>query len=280
MTDSTSDLTQEQLKELNVVAAPLTFMIDDKSYFDYDPTITMHEFYESQRRGAKTSTSQISTEQYVEFIRPLLQTSDVLYLCFSSGLSGSYNSALAANMELQNEPHKLTVVDTKAASLGEGLLVMHAAKKRDEGLSLAELAKWVEDSWHTFCHIVTVDNLHYLRLGGRISAATEILGSMLDVKPLIYMNREGKLIPDGKVRGRKRALNHLIEQTKKDIVNPSEQVLTICHGDCLDDAEYVRKRLIEEVGVIDVKIGYAGAVIGSHTGPGVISVFFVGNNRK
>jgi len=282
VTDSTCDLTAEFLSEINVPAIPLGFTIDGKVYKDFDPDMPLERFYSLLRQGLRATTSQITVSQYIEGFTPYLEKGDVIYLAFSSGLSGSYSSACVAAKELSERfpDRTLYIIDTHAASLGEGLLVWRAAMKRDEGLSIHELKDWVEKNWQTFCHLVTVDDLKALRAGGRISAASEIIGTFFDIKPMIYLNLEGKLIPDGKVRGRKRALNRLIAQAKEDIVNPREQILTLCQGDCIEDAEYVRKRLIEEVGVIDVRIGYAGPVIGAHTGPGVIAIFFTGNNRR
>ncbi|MDR1570506.1 MAG: DegV family protein [Oscillospiraceae bacterium] len=284
MTDSTCDLTPEYLRSVNVPAIALSYTINGETHFDgnYEGAATIESFYELQRQGQRATTSQISSTQYIEGMSPYLEKGDLIYLCFSSALSGSYASACVAGEELRLKyPNRtLYIIDTRAASLGEGLLVMHAVQKRDDGLSIHELKEWVELNWRNYCHIVTVDNLHHLRMGGRISAATEFIGSIFDIKPMIYLNLEGKLIPDGKARGRKRSLDKLVAQTKADIVNPEEQILTICHGDCLADAKYVRERLIKEVGVKDVLIGYTGTVIGSHTGPGVLAVFFVGNNRK
>lgn len=284
ITDTTCDLPAEHLRRIKVDAIPLKFTINGKTYMDGygENTLPINEFYALQRTGARGVTSMVSVEEYIENFTPLLEKGDVLYLAFSSALSGSYGAACVAAEELRPRypERKLYVIDTKAASRGEGLIVSYAAQKRDEGMPIDELKAWVEDNWFTFCHLVTVDDLHHLRMGGRISAASEFIGAMLDIKPMIYMNIEGKLIPDGKVRGRKRALNKLVSQTKEDIINPEEQTLYICHGDCLEDAEYVRERLIEEVGVKDVVIWYAGTVIGSHTGPGVVAVFFTGKRKQ
>ncbi|GHU71135.1 hypothetical protein AGMMS49992_04600 [Clostridia bacterium] len=288
LTDSTCDLPSEYLQELGVEVVALSFTLngvtkmDSQSQADQLGTGAMRDFYNKLREGGHATTSQISIQHYLEKIGALLETSDVIYLAFSSGLSGSYHSACAAAMELREKyPNRtLYVVDTKAASMGEGLMVTHAAQKRDAGVDIHALKKWVEDSWQTYCHLVTVDNLHHLRAGGRISATTEFIGSILDIKPMIQMDLEGHLNANGKERGRKRALRRIVEQVKADIVDPKSQIIYMCQGDCLEDAALVKEMLISEVGVIDVRIGYAGPVIGSHTGPGVIAIFFTGKNRK
>ncbi|MDR0396070.1 MAG: DegV family protein [Oscillospiraceae bacterium] len=288
LTDSTCDMTEEFMRELGVESVALGYTVNGVENLDGQTEAEqrgagkMHDFYQALRDGAHATTTQISIQRYMEKMGQLLEKSDVLYMAFSAGLSGSYESACAAAMELRETfPERtLYVVNTKAASLGEGLFVTHAAEKRDQGLDVHELKKWVEDNWKRYCHLVTVDNLHHLRAGGRISATTEVIGSIFDIKPMIHMDLDGKLVASGKVRGRKRSLKRLVEQVREDIVEPEGQIMYLCHGDCLEDAQSVREALIREVGVKDVKIGYAGPVIGSHTGPGLIAVFFTGKGRK
>ena len=283
MTDSSCDLSRDFLKELNVEVIPLEFIIDNVSYLDGEPGAPKpQELYDAIRAGKRTSTSQITQERYLQLMGNLAEKGDIVYLCFSSALSGSYSqSILAKDILKKRYPDKtIHIIDTLTASRGQGLLAWYAAQKRDEGLTAEELKDWIIENMRRVCHLVTVDDLRQLRKGGRISATSEFIGSLLNIKPMIYLNQEGKLVPTGKQRGRKRALNRLIEWTKEDIVNPKEQTLMICHGDCLEDAEYVRRRLIDELGVKDVLIDYCGAVIGSHTGPGVLAVFFFGKNRN
>ncbi|MDR1263671.1 MAG: DegV family protein [Oscillospiraceae bacterium] len=288
LTDSTCDLTLEFLRGIGVGVIPLSYTVnnvtrlDSQCDADQSGMGAMHDFYQALREGAHGTTSQITIQQCMEKIGPYLENGDVMYLAFSSGLSGSYQSACSAAMELREKyPNRtLYVIDTKAASLGEGLLVTHAAQKRKEGMDIHTLKKWVDDNWQSYCHLVTVDNLHHLRAGGRISATTEVIGSIFDIKPMIHVDLDGHLIASGKVRGRKRALRRLVEQVKEDIIDPASQVMYICQGDCIAEAEFVKAALIKEVGVKDVMIGYAGPVIGSHTGPGVIAVFFKGKGRK
>ncbi|MDR1599599.1 MAG: DegV family protein [Oscillospiraceae bacterium] len=288
LTDATCDLTEEFYRELGVEVIALGYTINGVEKFDGQTEAEqsgvggMRDFYQALREGARATTTQISTQRYIEKMGQLLEKGDVLYMAFSSGLSGSYQSACSAAMELRETyPNRtLYVIDTKAASLGEGLFVTHASQKRGDGMDIHSLKKWIEDNWQRYCHLVTVDNLRHLRAGGRISATTEVIGSIFDIKPMIHVDLEGHLVASGKVRGRKRSLRRLVEQVKEDIIDPTSQVMYICQGDCIDDARFVKDALIRDVGVKDVRIGYAGPVIGSHTGPGVIAVFFVGKGRK
>lgn len=211
----------------------------------------------------------------------LKEGKDLLVLGFSSGLSTTYQSAVIAAEELREKypERKINVVDTLCAALGQGLLVTHVCKKRDEGLSLDELTAWVEANKLKMCHWVTVNDLMHLKRGGRISAATAIVGSMLQFKPIIHVNDEGKLINVGKVRGRKASMEHLAEQMAAHIIPEENDTVFITHGDCLDEAKELEKILKKKCGVKKVFIGHIGAVIGSHTGPGVLAVFFFGDHR-
>jgi DegV family protein with EDD domain len=283
MTDSSCDLSRGFLKEIDVAVIPLEFSINDEPYFDGEEGApTPKQLYDAIRAGDRVMTSQVTQAQYEQFITKILDEGyDVLCLAFSSGLSGSCGQAFLAAEALNAKytDRKVRVIDTLAASRGQGLLVWDAAIKKVEGLSFDELADWTENNKLRYHHYVTVNDLHQLKKGGRISATSEFVGTILDIKPMIYLNTEGKLIPNGKQRGRKRALNTLISGTKELITNPTEQTMLLCHGDCLEEAEYVRSKLIEELGVKDVLIDYCGTVIGSHTGPGVIAVFFTGEPR-
>jgi DegV family protein with EDD domain len=283
MTDSSCDLSRSFLKELDVTIVPLEFSINGVSHLDGEPgSPSPKDMYDAIRAGARVTTSQVTQDQYADIISGVFAGGrDVLYLCFSSGLSGSHGqSQIAAETLKEKYPERtVRIVDTLAASRGQGLLVWDAAKKKAEGLTLDELRDWVESNKLHYHHLVTVNDLHQLRKGGRISATSEFVGSVLDIKPMIFMNKEGKLIPNGKQRGRKRALNTLVTSAKELITDPTEQTMLICHGDCLDDAEYVKAKLIEELHVKDVLIDYCGSVIGAHIGPGVVAVFFYGKPR-
>ena len=202
-------------------------------------------------------------------------------LAFSSGLSTTCHSAVMAANELQEKypEQKIYVVDTLSASLGEGLLVWYACKKRDEGLSLEALRDWVTEMRFHLCHWFTVDDLMYLKRGGRISATTAIVGTMLGIKPVLHMDDEGHLISMSKARGRKASIEALAAKMGELGKDYDNSTVFICHGDCIDDARYLEKIVREKYGAKNVVIGYTGAVIGSHSGPGTLALFFLGKNR-
>ena len=206
---------------------------------------------------------------------------DVLVLAFSSGLSTTYQSAVIAAEELKDAypDCKIQVIDTLCASMGQGLLVWYACKKRDEGLSLDEVAQWVLDNRLHLCHWFTVDDLMYLKRGGRISAATALVGTMLQIKPLLHVDDEGHLINMTKTRGRKAAIDAMVKKAQELGAGYDNSTMFISHGDCLSDAEYLSRQLKEKCGVKDVLISYVGAVIGSHSGPGTLALFFLGSHR-
>lgn len=211
----------------------------------------------------------------------LAQGEDLLVLAFSSGLSTTYQSAVIAAGELMEKypQRKIRVVDTRSASLGQGLLVWYACKKREEGMSLEELASWTEEARFRLCHWFTVDDLMYLKRGGRVSATTAIVGTMLKIKPVLHMDDEGHLINVSKARGRKAAIDALAAKAAELGLPGENDTMFICHGDCLEDAEYLARVMKEQHGVKEVLIGYTGAVIGSHSGPGTLALFFLGRHR-
>jgi DegV family protein with EDD domain len=206
---------------------------------------------------------------------------DVLALAFSSGLSATYQSAVIAADELQEKypDRKIRVVDTACASLGQGLFVYHACKQRDAGLSLEELTAWAEENKLKLCHWFTVDDLMFLKRGGRVSAATAVVGTMLQIKPVLHVDNEGRLINVSKARGRKASIDALVKKMEETMLHGVNDVAFICHGDCLEDAKYLEKLVKERCGVKEVFIGYTGAVIGSHAGPGVLALFYLGEHR-
>ena len=202
-------------------------------------------------------------------------------LTFSSGLSATYQSAVIAADELKEQypDRTVMVVDTRCASLGQGLLVYYTCKKRDEGLSLQELAAWVEENKCHLCHWFTVDDLMYLKRGGRVSAATALVGTMLQIKPVLHVDDEGHLISKSKARGRKASIEALCNKAIELGAGYENDIMYICHGDCEEDANRLAAMLKEKCGVKEVFIGYTGAVIGSHSGPGTLALFFLGKNR-
>ena len=216
------------------------------------------------------------------FFTPFLEDGDdILYIGFSSGLSGSVQSALIAMGQLKEQfpKRKVFVVDTLAASLGEGLLVHYALGNQQKGMNIEANAKWLEEHKLKLAHWFTVDNLNYLRRGGRISATTAIIGTMLSIKPVMHMDDEGHLVAVSKTRGRKQSLKALVDEMSKLVVHPENQDIFISHGDCLEDAEYVGSLIQERFPVKSITYHEVGPVIGSHTGPGVVALFFMGLNR-
>ncbi|MBQ8622076.1 MAG: DegV family protein [Oscillospiraceae bacterium] len=281
ITDSGSDLPLEMLNELNLKMVPLNVLFKGETRDDcVDDSIK--EIYNGLRAGEVATTSAINPDRWANTIEPELAAGkDVLVLAFSSGLSTTYQSAvIAANDLLEKYPgRKVYVVDTLCASLGEGLLVWYAAKKREEGMELEALRDWVEANKLHLCHWFTVDDLMFLKRGGRVSAATALVGTMLQIKPVLHVDDEGHLINVSKTRGRKGSIDALAKKVGELAGGFDNSTMFISHGDCREDAEYLAGILKEKYGVKEVIIGYVGAVIGAHAGPGVLALFFLGNHR-
>ena len=232
--------------------------------------------------SADLSTNAVNVAQYVEALEPLLQAGkDVLVLAFSSGLSTTYNSSRLAVEELSAKypERKLYTVDTLCASLGQGLLVWYAARERDRGHSIEEVRDWIEEHRLNICHQFTVDDLHFLKRGGRISAATAVVGTMLQIKPVLHVDDEGHLINIGKARGRQAALKALVDKMEQTALDSGSLTVFISHGDCLEDAQTVAEMVKKRFGVEDVYINYVGPVIGAHSGPGTVALFYAGTER-
>jgi len=284
ITDSTTDLTEELINELDITVIPMEFNIDGKSYLNYsdERDISYKEFYDFLRNGKNSTTSLINTATFTELFEPILEDGkDILYIAFSSGLSGTYNSSCIAAQMLSEKytDSKIYTVDSLSASMGEGLLVYHAAKKKKEGMNIDELKDWVENNKLNLCHWFTVDDLHHLKRGGRLSSAAAIVGTMLNIKPVLNVDNEGYLIPVEKVRGRKLSITAMLKMMEKTAINPEEQTIFISHGDCLEEAEFLANLVKEKLNVKDIKMNYIGPVIGSHSGPGTIALFFLGTER-
>ena len=281
ITDSGCDLPRTMLSQLDVEIVPLIMNIRGRAMEDsVDEGI--EEMYDLLRAGEAASTSAINPARWGEKMEEfLLQGKDVLVLTFSSGLSTTHQSAVIAANELQEKypQRKILVVDTLAASLGQGLLVWYTCKMRDAGMSVEELATWVEENRNNLCHWFTVDDLMYLKRGGRVSAATALVGTMLQIKPVLHVDGEGRLVSKAKTRGRKASIQALAEKAAVDGDGYDNTTMFICHGDCIEDAEYLSRLVKEKCGVKEVFIGYTGAVIGSHSGPGTLAVFFMGKQR-
>ena len=284
LTDSSADLSADMAQKLNVEVLPLGFVLDNQTYRNYPDNREMdpHVFYERLRAGDVATTNAVNVAQYVEALEPLLQAGkDVLVLAFSSGLSTTYNSSRLAVEELSAKypERKLYTVDTLCASLGQGLLVWYAARERDRGHSIEEVRDWLEDHKLNVCHQFTVDDLHFLKRGGRISAATAVVGTMLQIKPVLHVDNEGHLINIGKVRGRQAALKALVDKMEQTALDSGSLTVFISHGDCLEDAQTVAEMVKKRFGVEDVYINYVGPVIGAHSGPGTVALFYAGTER-
>ena len=280
-TDSTVDLQKTFLEENHVLTISLSYIMDGVTYKDLDG-LSHEEFFARLRNGSLPTTSQINPEEARKALEPVVKEGkDILYIGFSSGLSGSYNSVRMAAEELAEDypEAKIITVDSLCASMGEGLLLYKTLQLKEQGKSLEEIAKWVEENKLHICHNVTVDDLNHLHRGGRISKTTAVLGTMVKIKPIIHMDNEGKLVVIGKERGRKKSLLTLLDKMEKQMQGYENDIVMITHGDCIDDAKYLEEQIRERFGIRNIIINGIGSVIGSHTGAGVVAVFFMGNER-
>ena len=284
LTDSSADLTAELAAELGVEVIPLSFTMEDKTYFNYPDNrdIDPADFYARLRGGAMATTAAVNVADYTEAMEPILKEGkDVLVLAFSSGLSATCHSAQIAAGELMEQypDRKVYVVDTLCASLGQGLLVWYAANLKKQGKTMEEVRDWTEEHKLNLCHWFTVDDLHFLKRGGRISAATAVLGTMLSIKPVMHVDNEGHLIKVGTARGRNASLKALVDHMEQTVLDLKDQAIFISHGDCLADAQKVADDIRARFGVEDIVINYVGPVIGAHSGPGTVALFFMGSER-
>ncbi|MFT3951001.1 MAG: DegV family protein [Oscillospiraceae bacterium] len=281
VTDSTCDLPDETVKALGIDILNLTYEVDGVDYAGNE--LPIDAFYEKMRKGSVTRTSQITPETYrAYFERQILDGFDILYLGFSSALSGSYQSAITAAAELSEQypQAKLYPVDTLSASLGEGLLVYLTCQKKGEGLDIDALREWVINTRLHLCHVFTVDDLHFLHRGGRVSKTAAIAGSILGIKPMLHVDDEGRLVPVSKIRGRKQSLARLVEMMEERKGTWENKTIAICHGDCRAEADEVAQLAKKILGKnTEVIIGHTGPVIGSHSGPGTMALFFLGAQR-
>ena len=284
ITDSTGDLTPELVRELDLTVIHMEFTVDGKSYHNYPDghEMSAKAFYDLLRSGKTSTTAQINSQEFVEWADPMLQAGeDLLYIAFSSGLSGTCQSALLAKQELSEKypDRKIYVADSLCASMGEGLLVYYAAKMQQEGKSIDEVYQWVQDNKLHLCHWFTVDDLNHLKRGGRVSPAAALFGTMLGIKPVLHVDDAGHLIPVAKIRGRRQSLDALVAHMEETVTNPENQVIFISHGDCLEDAQYVADKIRSKWNVKDIVLNEIGPVIGTHSGPGTVALFFLGTKR-
>ena len=282
VTDSGTDFTEKLKKELEVVQLELTLIVEGEEPKPNNE-VDSKEFYSMLRDKKKATTSAVNVEDFKTVMRSYVEAGkDILYLGFSSGLSSTYNAGRIACEELSEEfpERKLYAVDTLCASLGQGLLVYYAAKMRLDGKSIEEVRDFAENNKLRLVHWFTVDDLFFLKRGGRVSAATAVVGTMLGIKPIMHVNNEGKLIKIGIAKGRKASIDTLCEKAKASIIDAKEKLVAfISHGDCEEDAKYLAEKIKKEVGFKDVIIGYVGSVIGSHSGPGTLALFYLGAER-
>ena len=279
--NSTVDLPKEWLTERKVPIVPLKYTIDGETYEDMDG-LSAKEFFGKLRDGKMAATSQVNPGEAKEALKPFLEEGkDILHLAFSSALSGTCNSMRIAAEELMEEypQQKMIVVDTLCACLGEGLLLYYALKRKSEGFSMEETAKWVEENKLHICHNVTIDDLEHLYRGGRISRTVAVLGGMVKIKPMLHVDDQGALKVIGKERGRRKALGKIVETASKQAQGWENDIVMITHGDCREDADYVAGLVRQKLGVDNILINNIGTVIGSHTGPGVVAVFCMGEKR-
>lgn len=284
ITDSSADLSQEMVQELGVTVLPLSFTIQGKTYRNYPDNREMDLtlFYDMLRAGELATTSAVNVAEYTQAVEPILQEGkDVLILAFSSGLSSTYQASVLAAGELREKypDRKIYTVDTLCASLGQGLLVYLAAQEQRKGKSIEEVRDWAEETKLNLCHQFTVDDLHFLKRGGRISATTAVVGSMLQIKPVLHVDNEGHLINIGKARGRQASLKALVDKMEKTVTEEGRKTVFISHGDCRKDAVTVADMVRERFGTQDIRINFVGPVIGAHSGPGTLALFYLGTER-
>lgn len=281
VTDTCCDFPEQMYEELNLAVVPLTVNYMGESINAYTED-WLKDMFDGLRAGEEATTSAANPQDWQDVIEPIIKNGeDVLVLAFSSGLSTTYQSAVIAAGELMETypDRKVKVVDTLCASLGQGLFVYYACQKRDAGLSLEDLAAWCEENKGKVCQWFTVDDLHFLKRGGRISAATAVVGTMLQIKPILHVDENGKLINMAKTRGRKASIEALAKKLGELGTPGANDTVFICHGDCMEDAKALESLVKEKYGVKNVLIYYVGAVIGSHSGPGTLALFFMGKER-
>lgn len=284
-TDTSCDFPLEYVQEHQLPLVTLFYSIDGVSGSNGCPNAEeLKNFYDKMRAGAQTKTQQASIEDTEQVFREVAQQGkDLLHIAFSSGLSGTANAArLAAENIMEEFPdRKIVVIDSLCASLGQGLLVDYAIRQREQGKTLEETAQWVQEHIQNLCHLFTVEDLKYLQRGGRISKTTALVGTMIGIKPVLHVDEEGKLVPIARVRGRKASVQALVQKMEENIglFRQQKQTIFISHGDCLEDAKALAQMVKEKFGYDDFLINNVGPTIGSHSGPGTLALFFLGEKR-
>lgn len=281
MTDTSCDIKRAMAEKYGIELMKLGAELDGKP-FEAQTSEDIKIFYRGLREKKDSKTYAANADMFIKAFEEILKEGkDILYLAFSSALSGTYNAAVVASHELSEQypGRKIYVFDTKCASYGEGLLVYLAVLKKEEGEDIDSVLAYVQKTAPHLCHWFTVDDLFFLKRGGRVSAATAVVGSMLSIKPILHVDDEGRLIKVGTARGRKNAIAELFERMKKTAINPSEQIVFISHGDCPEDAQILADMVRREFSPKDIKISEIGPVIGAHSGPGTLALFFLGTER-
>lgn len=283
-TDSNSDIPYQEVERYDLHIAYMPYQLDDAEHVsDLGRGDVIPSFYAAMRAGKTPTTSMLTPERYVGYFEPFLaEGQDILFLCFSSGLSSTYNSAQVAQRELAEKypERRLVVIDTCNVSMGEAYLAMEAGKMRLAGASLEEVAAWVEAHKYNVRYWFTVDDLVYLKRGGRISATTAAFGTLLSIKPMLTVTRDGRLISVDKEKGRKKAIKELARHLAEEIVEPEKQVVSILQADCTEDAQTLEGYLEELVPGIRCRTEMVGPTICAHAGPGTLAVVFLGNERE
>lgn len=284
-TDTSCDFPLEYVKQNQLPLVTLFYSIDGVTGENGCPSSdVLKNFYDKMRAGSMTKTQQASIEDTEKVFREILQEGkDILHIAFSSGLSGTANAArLAAENMMEEFPgRKIIVIDSLCASLGQGLLVDYALKLQQQGKTMEETAKWLEDHIQNICHLFTVEDLKYLQRGGRISKTTALVGTMIGIKPVLHVDPEGKLVSISKVRGRKQSIQALVNKMEENIgkYRGEKQPIFISHGDCIEDANYLAELVKERFGYDEFLINDVGPTIGAHSGPGTLALFFMGETR-
>ena len=284
MTDSCCDLPAQLADKLELTILPLSFTINGKEHYNYldGRDISSSHFYRLLREGTQCTTSAANTNAFLSAMEPVLKKGkDILCICFSSALSTTCASAQMAAKELvlKYPNNKIYIVDSLSASLGQGMLTYYAVQQKRSGKTIEQVYQWMEQNKLHLCHWFTVNDLYFLKKGGRVSASTALLGTLLNIKPVMHMDNDGHLILKGKVRGRKASLDALVNKAGELGIDLASQTVFISHGDCVEDAEYVRDQMKEKYGVSDFLINYVDCVIGAHSGPGTVALFFMGKER-
>ncbi len=285
MTDSCCDLNAAEVKELELNVLPLSFLMDGKTMLDTPDHADMspEKFFENIAAGKDCTTAAVNVGQFTDAMKQILdEGKDILCISFSSALSTTYQSAAIAAEDLRAEypDAKITVIDSLSASRGQGMLVYYAVQEKRKGKTIDEVADYVRNTIQHQCHWFTVADLNHLKRGGRVSAAAALAGTMLNIKPVMHCDSEGRLTPVSKVRGMKAALTELVDTMERTGTQPiSEQTVFICHANCPEHVEFVKNLLRERFGITDVRADFIGPVIGAHTGCGTLGLFFMGEAR-